>query len=66
MTETLVARAAAADWDHRLRSYDAVHLATALFWQDMVGERVTVATFDHHLWTAAHATSLGAWPDGLV
>lgn len=66
MSEMLVARAAAVAWDHGLRGYDAVHLATALFWQDMVGERVTVATFDHQLWRAAHTTALGTWPDGLV
>jgi len=66
MTEMLVARAAAVAWDHGLRNYDAVHLAAALLWQDMMGERVTVATFDHQLWRAAHTTALGAWPDGLV
>lgn len=66
MSEMLVARAAAVAWDHGLRGYDAVHLAAALFWQDMVGEPVTVATFHHQLWSAAHATALGAWPDGLV
>lgn len=41
-------------------------VAAALFWQDMLGERVTVATFTPHLWKAAHATELGAWPDELA
>ena len=66
MSEMLVARAAVVAWDHGLRGYDAVHLATALFWQDMVGERVTLATFDHQLWRAAQTTGLGAWPEGLA
>ena len=66
MSEMLVARAAVVAWDHGLRGYDAVHLGTALFWQDMVGERVTLATFDHQLWRAAQTTGLGAWPEGLA
>lgn len=36
-----------------LRGYDAVHLASALVWQDGMGEQTTVATFDHRLWRAA-------------
>jgi uncharacterized protein len=66
MSEMLVARAAVVAWDHGLRGYDAVHLAAALFWQDMVGERVTVATFDHQLWRAARTGGLGSWPEGLA
>ncbi len=66
MTEMLVARAAAVAWEHGLRGYDAVHLATAQFWRDMLGERVTVATFDRQLWEAARAGELGAWPERLA
>ena len=66
MSEMLVARAAVVAWDHRLRGYDAVHLATALFWQGMVGERVSVATFDPQLWRAAQTSGLGVWPEGLA
>ena len=66
LTEMLVARAAAVAWEHGLRGHDAVHLATARFWQDVLGERVTVATFDPQLWGAAHAVGLGAWPGGLA
>lgn len=62
VTEVLVGRAAALAWDHGLRGYGAAHLAAALFWQDMLGERVTVATYDRQLWDAAHATGLVAWP----
>lgn len=66
MSEMLTARAAAVAWEHGLRGYDAVHLATALFWQDMLGERVTVATFDRHLWDAARTSELGVWPEGFA
>jgi uncharacterized protein len=66
MTEVLAARAATVAWEQGLRGYDAVHLATAQFWQDMLGERVTVATFDRQLWDAARSTELGAWPEGLA
>ena len=63
MTEVLVARAAALAWEHGLRGYDAAHLASAMFWQDMLGEQVTVATYDRQLWAAARAAGLAAWPD---
>jgi predicted nucleic acid-binding protein len=65
MTEILVARAASVAWDHGLRGYDAVHLAAALLWQDMLGEPVTVASYDRQLWEAAKATGLIAWPESL-
>jgi uncharacterized protein len=65
VTEVLVARAAALAWEHGLRGYDSVHLAAARFWQDMIGERVTVATYDRQLWDAARAGGLEAWPARL-
>jgi uncharacterized protein len=58
MSEVLAARAAAVAWEHGLRGYDAVHLAAALFWQDMVGEGVTVATYDRQLWSAAQTAGI--------
>ena len=65
MTEVLVSRAASLAWQYDLRGYDAAHLACALFWQDMLGEPVTVASYDHQPWDAANATGLVAWPAGL-
>ena len=62
MTEVLAARAAALAWEHGLRGYDAVHLAAVVFWQDVMGEGVTVATYDRQLWDAAQAAGLVAWP----
>jgi uncharacterized protein len=62
MTEVLAARAASMAWAHGLRGYDAVHVAAAAFWQDMLGEEITVATYDRQLWDAARAAGLVAWP----
>jgi hypothetical protein len=49
-------------WDHGLRGYDAVHLAAASVWQAALGERVTLASFDRHLWTVAESVGLDAYP----
>jgi predicted nucleic acid-binding protein len=64
-TEVLVARADELAWELGLRGYDAVHLASALVWQEGMGERVTVATFDRELWEAAKARGMVAFPDDL-
>jgi predicted nucleic acid-binding protein len=48
-----VERAEALAWEHGLRGYDAVHLASALTWQESVGEQIVLATFDQQLWEAA-------------
>lgn len=61
--EPLAARAAALAWEHGLRGYDAVHLATAVAWREMLGEAVTVATYDRELWRAAQASGLVPWPE---
>jgi len=60
--EPLVARAAALAWEHGLRGYDAVHLATALLWREMLGEPISVATYDRELWRGAQASGLSPWP----
>lgn len=65
MTELLVSRAASLAWDYGLRGYDAAHLAAALLWRDMLGEPITVASYDRQLWNAAQATGLIVWPKSL-
>jgi predicted nucleic acid-binding protein len=65
MTEMVIARADLLAWDHGLRGYDAVQLASALAWQDALGEQVTMATFDKHLWTVAESVGLVACPADL-
>lgn len=60
--EPLAARAAALAWEHGLRGYDAVHLASALAWSEALGETVAVATYDRELWRGAKASGLSVWP----
>jgi uncharacterized protein len=64
LTEALIARAETLAWDHGLRGYDAVHLASALTWRDSVGRDIVLATFDRQLWEAAPAAGLRSWPEG--
>ena len=63
--EPLVARAATLAWEHGLRGYDAVHLATALVWRETLGETLTVATYDRELWRGAQASGLSTWPAAI-
>jgi uncharacterized protein len=65
VTEALVARAGALAWDHGLRGYDAVQLASALTYQEAVGSEILMATFDTPLWKAAQREGLNAWPADL-
>lgn len=64
--EPLAARAATLAWEHGLRGYDAVHLATALVWRETLGETVTVATYDRELWRGAQASGLSPWPAAIL
>ena len=63
--EPLAARAGALAWEHGLRGYDAVHLATALVWRETLGEAVTVATYDRELWRGAQSSGLSPWPAAM-
>jgi predicted nucleic acid-binding protein len=62
ITENLVAKADSLAWEHGLRGYDAVHLASAISWQEHIGESITLATFDQQLWDAGQAIGLLVWP----
>jgi uncharacterized protein len=65
VTEALVERAGTLAWDHGLRGYDAVQLASALTWQEAVGTQIVLASFDRQLWEATPKAGLKAWPDRL-
>ena len=65
LTESLVVRADSLAWEQGLRGYDAVHLASALFWQESLGEPITLATFDAQLWQAGQPVGLSVWPEDL-
>jgi predicted nucleic acid-binding protein len=64
--EATVARAEQLAWQHKLRGYDAVHLAAAVLWQEGLGESVTLATFDQQLWHAALHAGLKPYPADLT
>lgn len=65
-TEVLIARADALAWELGLRGYDAVHLASALAWQDGMSDQVAMATFDRQLWEAARERGLMCFPKDLT
>ena len=65
VNETVVAQADALAWAHGLRGYDAVHLASALLWQQSISSPVTLATYDRQLWDAAQLVGLEVWPEAL-
>ena len=62
----MVARADDLAFQHGLRGYDAVHLASALAWAEALEETITFATFDVQLWrAAAEHGALSRFPDDL-
>jgi len=65
VSEAVLERAADLAWDQGLRGYDAVQLAAAVSWQDILESQVSFATFDRHLWTASSRVGLAALPEDL-
>jgi uncharacterized protein len=61
--EALAARAECVAWEQGLRGYDAVHLASALTWQERLGCPLVLATYDRMLWEAVPAGVLIPWPE---
>lgn len=66
VSETLVSRAETLAWDYGLRGYDAVQLASALTWQESIGQEVVLGTFDGQLREAAPGAGLHVWPEKLA
>ena len=62
VTDPLVARADGLACEHNLRGYDAIHLAAALTWQELLGLPVTVVTYDKELAEAARASGMAVLP----
>lgn len=60
VSEALMAQAEAMAWDHNLRGYDAVHLASAIIWQKILPASLTLATFDRELWEVTHAVGMNS------
>jgi len=65
VTDLLISRADVLAWEHGLPGYDAVQLAAASLWQEMLGEGVTLSTFDRRLWATAREVGLAAHPEDL-
>ncbi|MEW5830446.1 MAG: type II toxin-antitoxin system VapC family toxin [Chloroflexota bacterium] len=65
VTPSLVETASRLAWEHGLRGYDAVHLASAVVWQGTLDMQVTLATYDRELWLAGQKAGLKIWPEGL-
>jgi predicted nucleic acid-binding protein len=63
VTEKTVSRADELAWQYGLRGYDAVHLASAVLWQEALGIPVTLATYDRQLWDAATLVGLRVLPE---
>ncbi len=57
-------RASALAWEYSLRGYDAMHLSSALLWQEALTTQITLATFDRELWQAGQKAGLDVWPEG--
>lgn len=63
VNEALVARAEQVAWEYGLRGYDAVHLASALVWQEHLRRPLVLATYDRALWEAIPRGALIPWPE---
>jgi predicted nucleic acid-binding protein len=62
VNEPLVARADTLACEHTLRGYDAIHLAAALTWQELLNLPVTLVTYDRELAGAAQASGMAVLP----
>jgi predicted nucleic acid-binding protein len=65
MTSTLVERAAQLAREYGLRGYAATHFASALMWQELLDNPITLATFDRELWLVAKKVGMAVWPEGI-
>lgn len=65
VNQTLLAQGMNFAWTYQLRGYDAIHLASAYLWQNMLGVTVLFATYDQRLWNAAQAVGMDTFPQNL-
>lgn len=63
LVEDVIERATELAQKHRLRAYDAVHLAAALCWREWTRQEILLATFDKDLQIAARSEKLPTWPE---
>jgi uncharacterized protein len=62
VTEALIGRADALACEHNLRGYNAIHLAAALAWRDLLGLPVSLVTYDRELADAARVAGIAVLP----
>jgi predicted nucleic acid-binding protein len=62
LPQTIAKHAGQLAWQDGLRGYDAMHLATALWWHANLGQDLVVATYDRELWRAAKQHGLSVFP----
>ena len=65
VSNNVVDRAVALTRRHPLRGYDAVQLASAVVWQEVISQPVAFATFDKLLWRTAADAGLTPFPNDL-
>jgi predicted nucleic acid-binding protein len=58
----IVEHAAAIAQQHGLRAYDAIHLASALAWEDVIGDEVVFVCYNLNLSKVAGQEGLQVWP----
>ena len=63
VSEATVLRADNLTNRYNLRGYDAVHLASALIWQESLGKRGSMITYDHQLRQAGAEEGLSLFPE---
>jgi predicted nucleic acid-binding protein len=61
-----IERAASLARRYGLCGYDALHLASALLWQERLTLPVLLATFDRPLWLAGREAGIQVWPKDLL
>jgi len=66
ITDAVLSRGEELAFGRGLRGCDAVHLASAMLWQEILAEPVHLATFDRQLWVATKDSELKAWPSALT
>lgn len=63
LPQTIAKHAGQLAWQDGLRGYDAMHLATALWWHANLEQDLVVATYDRELWRAAKQHGLSVFPE---
>lgn len=65
VSDLVATRADEIAFERGLRGYDAIHLASALVWQERLGEEITFGAYDRQLWGAAEKHALRLFPADL-